>query len=272
MATDRPRVSVILTTRDRPRFLAAALRCYAEQRYPARDLVVVDDGERFPADRERVRAAGGRLVRVDPGTTLGEKLNVGVRHARGMLCQKVDDDDWYGPRFLSTMIGALWHARALVCRPAIAFVTPFLLFEIARWELRVSRDRNVPGATLLFARDDWDAMPFRRVRSHEDIWFLMDQRRRGVDLLPVHALEQFVAIRHAAHARERGHTWTHNPDGETLESHMERLPQHARAPEAFLPRWALAFYRRLHAEVAGVSDSAEHHAAPDVRSANGERP
>ncbi|GJG85308.1 hypothetical protein tb265_04890 [Gemmatimonadetes bacterium T265] len=255
MTTDRPRVSVILATRDRPRLLAVALRCYAEQRYAERELIVVDDGEQFPAHGDQVRAAGGRLVRVDPDTPLGEKLNAAVREARGTFCQKVDDDDWYGPRFLATMVAALLHARTVVCRPKVAFVTPFLLFEIARWELRVSRDRNVPGATLLFARDDWDATPFRRVRSHEDIWFLMDQRRRGVELLPVDALEQFVAVRHSAHPRERGHTWTHNPDGETLESHMTRLGLHARAPEAFLPGWALTFYRRLHGETAGAERS-----------------
>src|SRR5579875_774722 len=99
----RPLVSVILTTRDRPRFLDIALACYAHQTYPDRELIVVDDGQEFPADPDRVAAAGGKLVRVPPGTPLGTKLNAGVREARGVLCQKMDDDDWYAANFMEKL-------------------------------------------------------------------------------------------------------------------------------------------------------------------------
>jgi hypothetical protein len=57
-----PLVSVVLTTRDRPRFLSIALRCYAAQTYPHRELIVVDDGSRFLADEAAVREVGGRPV------------------------------------------------------------------------------------------------------------------------------------------------------------------------------------------------------------------
>ena len=39
-AGDKPLVSMILTTRDRPRFLEVALRCYEHQSYAARELIV----------------------------------------------------------------------------------------------------------------------------------------------------------------------------------------------------------------------------------------
>src|SRR5688500_4978455 len=94
-----PLVSVILTTRDRPRLLSVALACYRHQTYPNRELVVVDDGAEFPADAAAVAAVGGRLVRAEPGTPLGSKLNQGASVAQGLLCQKMDDDDWYAPRF-----------------------------------------------------------------------------------------------------------------------------------------------------------------------------
>ena len=53
---------MVLTTRDRPRFLSIALRCYAAQTYPHRELIVVDDGSRFLADEAAVREVGGRPV------------------------------------------------------------------------------------------------------------------------------------------------------------------------------------------------------------------
>src|SRR5436190_19366183 len=95
VSSDSPLVSVILPTCARPRLLPIALRCFEHQTYPRRELVVVDDGAAWPVDRSEILAAGGRLVRVPPGTPLGTKLNAGVSVARGELCQKMDDNDWY---------------------------------------------------------------------------------------------------------------------------------------------------------------------------------
>ena len=81
---------MVLTTRDRPGFLQVALACYQHQTYPLRELIVIDDGDQFPADESSVEAVGGRLIRVPPGTPLGTKLNLGLGEARGWLCQKMD--------------------------------------------------------------------------------------------------------------------------------------------------------------------------------------
>jgi len=39
----------------------------------------------------------------------------------------MDDDDWYAADFLSTMVAAYLGRRRDVCRPAVAFVAPFLV-------------------------------------------------------------------------------------------------------------------------------------------------
>jgi len=83
---EKPLVSVILPTRDRPRLLDLALGYYRDQTYPRRELIVVDDGELFPADRKAIEALDGHLIRMPPGTPLGNKLNAGVDQANGALC------------------------------------------------------------------------------------------------------------------------------------------------------------------------------------------
>src|SRR4051812_30983755 len=115
-----PLVSAVLTTRDRPRFLSQALKCFRHSLYPNRELIVVDDGEVYPVDKTAVETEGGRLIRVAPGTSIGEKLNRGLEFARGQWCQKMDDDDWYGPSYLSLMMQAMAAHRETVCRPAVA--------------------------------------------------------------------------------------------------------------------------------------------------------
>src|SRR4051794_20594341 len=169
-AANGPSVSVILTTRNRPRFLSVALACYQRQTYPGRELIVVDDGDDFPADEATIAAVGGRLLRLPPGTPLGAKLNHGLQVAGGRFCQKMDDDDWYAPRFLEKMVSTVLESWRKVCRPSLAFLMPFLFFDVARWEVRRSVGANAPGATFFFAREEWEARPFRPVRFDEDIW------------------------------------------------------------------------------------------------------
>jgi Phosphotransferase enzyme family/Glycosyl transferase family 2 len=95
--SNTPLVSMMLTTRDRPRFLQVAFACYQHQTYPLRELIVIDDGDQFPVDELSVEAVGGRLIHMPAGTPLGTKLNRGIEEAQGWVCQKMDDDDWYGP-------------------------------------------------------------------------------------------------------------------------------------------------------------------------------
>ena len=248
-SSSTPLVSMVLTTRDRPRFLDVALECYQHQSYPRRELIVVDDGDGFPADALKIEAAGGRLIRLPAGTPLGLKLNRGIKDAEGWLCQKMDDDDWYGPGFLETMVSAFMQSRAKMCRPALAFLPSFLFFELARWEVRRSVGNNVPGATLLFAREDWEQRPFRALNQDEDVWFLMDQVRQGLVTVPVFALEHFIAVRHRGALGDRGHTWTHQLDGRTLEAYLKERPLYHHPPEELLPEWVLDFYRELHQEL-----------------------
>jgi glycosyltransferase involved in cell wall biosynthesis len=135
----QPLVSVVLATRDRPRFLPLALAGYRQQTYPHRELIVVDDGERFPADETAVAAAGGCVLRLLPGTPLGAKLNAGIESARGDLIQKLDDDDWYGPPFIAAMVATLATSWEFTCQPALVFLSPFLFFDLARCARRARR-------------------------------------------------------------------------------------------------------------------------------------
>jgi hypothetical protein len=254
---DRPLVSVVLTTRDRPLLLSVALRCFQHQSYQSRELIVVDDGFDFPVDPGAIEAIGGRLITVPTGTPLGIKLNLGAEAARGRYCMKMDDDDWYGPDYIVTMLDALRSSQRRVCRPTLLFLVGFLFFDLQTWELRQSVDRNVPGATLFFAREDWRHRPFRPLPTDEDIWFIRDQVEAGGVVLPIEdATEKYVAIRHSGHTGGRGHTWAFQADGQRLEDYLLERPKYLKSPEELLPPWVVEVYRRIHDEIALAAASA----------------
>jgi glycosyltransferase involved in cell wall biosynthesis len=194
---------------------------------------------------EAVHAAGGRLLRLPAGTPLGSKLNAGIELARGRLIQKMDDDDWYGPAFLATMIEALDESWREACRPTLVFLSPFLFYDLAQWQIRRSLTGHLPGATLLFPRDLWQEHPFRPLPGDEDVWFLLDQARLGASTVKVEGIDHFMAIRHAGLSDDRGHTWTHQGSGVALDDYTLRLEPYGRSPEELLPAWAITAYRAI---------------------------
>jgi glycosyltransferase involved in cell wall biosynthesis len=242
MGTTTPSfVSAVLATHDRPEFLPIALACYGHQTHPDRELIVVDDGGTFPVSEEAVRAAGGRLIRLEPGTPLGTKMNAGLAAAQGPLCLKMDDDDWYAPDFLERMIAGRSAAMVDRCGPAVSFVGNALLFDLGRWELREAGESHLAGGTLLFARDDWQVLPFRAIPRAVDFWFVLDFTTAGARVLRLDAFGSYVQTRH-----QIGHLFAAQSDGRTVEESMLELPRYAAGPESLLPEWTLAIYRRRH--------------------------
>jgi glycosyltransferase involved in cell wall biosynthesis len=239
-------VSVVLATGDRPRLLSIALECYRRQTYPDRELVVVDDGDRAPVDAAAVRAVGGRLLRVPPDTPLGSKLNLGVEATSGPLCQKWDDDGWYAPEFLDTMVSALLESWRIVCRPTIAYIAPFLFFDLARWEVRRAAEAHASGGTLLFQRENWQDRPFRPIPDDEDAWFLRDQYAMCVSGLAVRGADLYLAVRQNGGGTERGRTWYEHDDGSTIDDPVRAHDLYGLGlPEAIVPDWGLRSYREL---------------------------
>lgn len=244
-----PLVSIILATNDRPTFLPIALRCYAEQTCPDRELIVVDSGAHFPVDEALVDSVGGRVLRVPPGTPLGQKLNLGIASASGLFIQKMDDDDYYAPTATERLIDALGGPALLYTPRALAGVSPYSLLLLKDWDLRYAPRGNTPGATLCFPRALWEELPFAPVRNHEDSNFMIAHHRIGNELRRVPEPDLLISIRHTGIAVDRAHIWVKNAsrgaDDYDPDGHIKAFARHRKRPEDVLPAWALDIYQRI---------------------------
>lgn len=203
MSGGRPKVSCLMVTADRRRFVRRALLCYRRQTYPRRELVIVDDGNEplddllagFPPDEVRYH----RLAK-GPGNVLGRLRNISLELARGDLCANWDDDDWYHPDRLDLQVAAIEDgarscslAAALVHIDAApysrdAFVSPFR--------------RGVPGS-LIYPRSGAARHP--EVRRGEDDAFLDEWRKAGHRRLDASHAGLMIRCYHGANTWDIGH-------------------------------------------------------------------
>jgi glycosyltransferase involved in cell wall biosynthesis len=115
--TDRPALSIVLPTRDRPEMLARCLDTVVAAAGPDDEVVVVDSASSDAVAVATVAARyGARLVRCErKGETVAR--NAGWRAARHPHVAYVDDDVW---------VDAGWadaFARSLASHPEAAFLT-----------------------------------------------------------------------------------------------------------------------------------------------------
>jgi len=103
-----PRVTVILPTYNRERYLAGAVGSVLGQTFGDFELLIVDDGS-TDTTAALIGAVDDDRVRyfVTSHCGVSAAVNVGLRHARGEYIARLDSDDLFVPEALATLVAAL---------------------------------------------------------------------------------------------------------------------------------------------------------------------
>lgn len=113
-----PLISALMVTRDRPGLAALAIACFRAQRYPAKELVVLDHaGDHALADL--IESLDDPAIRYFPEAlpelSIGELRNRTVALARGDYICQWDDDDLSHPDRLATQMALLQDYEVDAC-------------------------------------------------------------------------------------------------------------------------------------------------------------
>jgi O-antigen biosynthesis protein len=198
-----PLVSCIMPTYNRRALVPTALDLFRRQDYPARELIVVDDGEDSVEDLVK-DLDGVRYVRLPRRMTIGAKRNAACEQARGEIIAHWDDDDWYAPDRLRYQVGPIAAGQAdmtgLDSGPVLDVVTG--TFWAADSELhRRMFAGNVHGGTLVYRRHlPGGTLKYPEVNLAEDAALLHMVVRRGHRLRRLANPGVFVYVRHSRNA------------------------------------------------------------------------
>jgi O-antigen biosynthesis protein len=239
-----PLVSCIMPTSGRPDWVPQAIRYFQQQDVENTELIIVDTG---PPGLESLLPNDPRIHhhRLAGRRSIGAMRNIACDLARGDIVMQWDDDDWYGPRRVSTQIRPILDGSA-----DITGLTDTLFFDLDRWSFwrctpvlhRRMFHQDVHGGTLTFRRTLFGPCCRYPDRSlAEDAAFLNDAIRQGARLHRIPAEDHFIYLRHGRNA------WTF-PCGVYLDAsgwRREEEPHHLRPSRAFYTARSPAAPRRL---------------------------
>jgi glycosyltransferase involved in cell wall biosynthesis len=226
-------ISCLMVTLDRLALAKLAIRSYAEQRYPKRELVIVSDGKesyRSALTRyvEELGIAGVRVIYPGSGGfTLGMLRNISMEAAQGEIICQWDDDDYSHPERLAV------QARQMLAQAAgasfftdhLQYIEPEGLLSWIDWSIDGQHEgllQLAPG-TLMMHRD----ARFRYPESGPDA-------RRGEDWLFMESVYGCIPV---ASLRGVGHLYLYRYHGRNTfsrEHHSNLRAERSRSNEQLL--------------------------------------
>ncbi|WP_129787068.1 glycosyltransferase [Promicromonospora panici] len=207
-AVPRPTVTALVST-NRPHQLDHVLSVLGAQRGVELQVALLTHG--FEADdadvHARAKEAGVErleLLSASSDVALGSCLNLLLDAADGDVVAKIDDDDLYGPQYLSDQLYALaYSGTEVVGKQAHYMHLEGVDATILRFADREHRytDR-VMGPTIVAAREIATTVRFRALPRGEDTAFLADVVEAGGTVYSADRFN-FVQVRSAV----GGHSW-----------------------------------------------------------------
>jgi glycosyltransferase involved in cell wall biosynthesis len=141
----RPRVSVVIPTRNRAALLAQALDSVFTQKGIGTkfdlDVVVVDDASTDTTADVVGRYSSVRHIRLSRSQGVGNARNVGIEETAGTYVAFLDDDDLWLPEKLSLQVGALEAASA----SGVAYSQVFIGSPVQK---HIFPERGAPSGAL----------------------------------------------------------------------------------------------------------------------------
>jgi glycosyltransferase involved in cell wall biosynthesis len=150
MNQERPLISVIVRTKDRPKLLKRALQSIAAQTYKPVEVILVNDGGCDLDIKEMEGILGDvflNYIRLEKNTGRAHAGNIGIENAKGEYIGFLDDDDEFYPEHIEILYSYLKEKEAKVV---------YSDCEIIRLQYNIESDDYVVLSKEPFLSYDYD--------------------------------------------------------------------------------------------------------------------
>ncbi|GFN33501.1 glycosyltransferase [Paenibacillus xylaniclasticus] len=201
-----PGVTVITST-NKPHFLKHMFDNYRRQVWPNKEWIIVLNTDKAPLKRYQAMASRFKNIRVfqHPGSrSLGQCLNFASARAKHPYIARMDDDEYYAPYYLTSIMRAFRESKAAIVGKRAYFI--YLNGSKLLLQRFYAEQRYVPvlaGGTISYKKSVWRKVKFANLSLGEDVRFCRDCRRLGFKLYAGDKYN-FCALRRKQY---NTHTW-----------------------------------------------------------------
>lgn len=183
MNEKQPLVSCIMPTYNRREFVPHAIRYFLRQEYENKELIVIDDGTDCIEDLVPDNP-GIRYFSLDKKITLGAKLNLACKYAKGTVIVHWDDDDWYAPYRLQYQADTLKNKGTDVCG-----INNLLYYDLRNkkaFQYIYPTNQRVwlLGSSLCYNKELWNSNRFADIDVGMDGLFVWATPPERISVLP----------------------------------------------------------------------------------------
>ncbi|MEH7417777.1 glycosyltransferase [Neobacillus drentensis] len=179
---------------------------YEQQTWEDKELIVILNKDTMDIDRWIEKARNYPNVQVfqlHEKAALGDCLNFGVLNSSYEIIAKFDDDDYYGPDYITNAMVVFEDANVSI----IGKNSLYIYFKNKRALIHVPGTENamsdtVAGATLIFRKSVFYYVRFEKVNRAEDYFFIEQSKKAGFNVFSTDCYD-FAVIRQDSEK----HTW-----------------------------------------------------------------
>ncbi len=198
------KITCICVTRKRVKFLHRAVRCFMQQTYPARELLILweSDDAATKTFIETLRSPDIRFMEIPalPHHPLGALRNLAVQASQGRYFAQWDDDDWHAPTRLADQLAVIRMSGKPGC-----VLARWLMYDQVTAKAYVSRGRRWEGSLVC---DRAYAPTYANVAKGEDLP-AVEQLWQANRLALLDRPDLYIYVHHAGNTWDRSH-WLGN--------------------------------------------------------------
>lgn len=185
---------------------------YDSQTLVEKELIVVlnKDNMNIELWHEKAKDYGNvSIYQIEEGATLGDCLNFAIEKSKYKYIAKFDDDDFYGPNYLKDAVEGFKNGKDIAIVGKNAYFTYLEEDKKLLYMDFIENDYvdKVAGATLVFKKELWEEIKFKKENTGEDYLFIKDCLELGHKVYSGHRYN-FAVIRR----QEKYHTWQQSND------------------------------------------------------------
>jgi cellulose synthase/poly-beta-1,6-N-acetylglucosamine synthase-like glycosyltransferase len=201
----------IITVTNNDIFINNIFENYSRQKHGKKELILVlnkNSLEKSKYEKIAKKHSNVKIIKLDEKVSLGQCLNYAVKISSNNILAKFDNDDYYGPKYLSDSLQSfeIIDADVIGKRSHLVYFENNKILAIRNPNHENKYDSFVNGSSLMFKKNVFKKVKFANISIAEDTQFCNDCIKKGIKIYSTNRFHHVYMRR----SSKKYHAWKIN--------------------------------------------------------------